>query len=218
MLATMKTVLCYGDSLTWGYDAIGLGRHAYEDRWPSVLQAGLGEKVRVVAEGLNGRTTAYDDHTAAAERNGVRMLPTILATHQPLDLVILALGTNDVKRSTGGGRVFEAQSGMERLVEIVRSFPYSFAYAPPDILIVAPPRLVKTANEEFDLIFGHAIEEAKGFGAAYRKVAAESGCHLFEAASACVAAPVDGVHLDAENTRRLGQALVPVAAGILGVS
>ena len=66
----MKTILCYGDSLTWGYSAVGPSRHAYEDRWPSVLQAELGGGVRVIAEGLNGRTTAFDDHLAGADRNG----------------------------------------------------------------------------------------------------------------------------------------------------
>ena len=55
----MKTILCYGDSLTWGYSAETLGRHAYEDRWPSVLQAELGSGARVIAEGLNGRTTNW---------------------------------------------------------------------------------------------------------------------------------------------------------------
>ncbi|HET9536787.1 MAG TPA: GDSL-type esterase/lipase family protein, partial [Mesorhizobium sp.] len=83
----MKTVLCYGDSLTWGYDAEGPGRHAYENRWPSALQRALGN-VRVVTEGLNGRTTAFDDRLADADRNGARILPTLLATHAPLDLVV----------------------------------------------------------------------------------------------------------------------------------
>ena len=77
----MKTVLCYGDSLTWGYDAEG-GRHALQDRWPSVLQAGLGGGVQVIADGLNGRTTAFDDHLAGADRNGARLLPTVLTTHE----------------------------------------------------------------------------------------------------------------------------------------
>ena len=92
-----KTVLCYGDSLTWGYSAETVGRHAYEDRWPSVLQKALGDRVRVIPEGLNGRTTAFDDHLADCDRNGARILPTILQSHNPLDLVIIMLGTNDMK-------------------------------------------------------------------------------------------------------------------------
>ncbi len=59
---------------------MNLGRHTHEDRWTSVLQKALGHGVRVIAEGLNGRTTAYDDHLADCERNGVKLLPSILET------------------------------------------------------------------------------------------------------------------------------------------
>ena len=93
----MKTILCFGDSLTWGYDPVGPGRHAHDVRWPSVLEAELGGKARVIAEGLNGRTTVFDDFAAGADRNGARVLPTLLTSHAPLDLVIIMLGTNDMK-------------------------------------------------------------------------------------------------------------------------
>ena len=71
----MKTILCYGDSLTWGYNAEGPSRHALADRWPSALQAELGTGVQVIADGLNGRTTAFDDDLAGEDRNGARTLP-----------------------------------------------------------------------------------------------------------------------------------------------
>ena len=77
-------------------------RHAFEDRWPSVLQAKLGGSARVIAEGLNGRTTAFDDHLAGADRNGARILPTLLTSHAPLDLVIVMLGANDMKPFISG--------------------------------------------------------------------------------------------------------------------
>ena len=90
----MKTILAYGDSLTWGYSPEGGGiRHPFVDRWPSVLEAGLAGQARVIAEGLNGRTTASDDFTAASDRNGVRVLPKSLDSHRPLDLVVVMLGS-----------------------------------------------------------------------------------------------------------------------------
>ena len=119
----MKTILCYGDSLTWGYNADGPSRHAYEDRWPSVLQAELGDAARVIPDGLNGRTTAFDDHLAGADRNGARILPTSLTTHAPLDLVIIMLGANDMKPWIHGNPV-AAKHGMLRLVDIVRGHDY----------------------------------------------------------------------------------------------
>ena len=95
----MKSILCFGDSLTFGADPAVMGkRHAFADRWPSALEAGLGaDKVRVIAEGLGGRTTVFDDWNAAADRNGSRILPTLLESHSPLDAIIIMLGTNDIK-------------------------------------------------------------------------------------------------------------------------
>ncbi|BDA84674.1 arylesterase [Aureimonas sp. SA4125] len=211
----MKTVLCFGDSLTWGYDPATAGRHSYADRWPSVLAQGLGPDVAVIAEGLNGRTTCFDDHSSLAERNGVKTLATLLATHEPLDLVILFLGTNDLKRHTGGGRVFEARIGMERLVEIVRLYPYHLGHPVPRILIVAPPHFVATEEPDFALLFGHAIENSQEFGTAYALVADEYGCDVFDASEIAECSPLDGIHLDPTNTRRIGEALVGSVQAIL---
>ncbi|MGN6551268.1 MAG: SGNH/GDSL hydrolase family protein [Pararhizobium sp.] len=211
-----KTVLCYGDSLTWGYDAEGAGRHAFADRWPSVLAEGLGPDVTVVAEGLNGRTTAYDDTLADCDRNGARLLPTILHTHAPIDLVILLLGTNDMKPLVAGD-AFSARQGMERLIELTRHHAWPLAMEAPEILIVAPPVLCETANEGFAAMFRGGVEQSKMLGSLYRDLADETDCGFYDASSAAKTTPVDGVHLDAENTRALGRALQPVARLMLGL-
>jgi lysophospholipase L1-like esterase len=211
----MKTILCYGDSLTWGYNAEGPGRHAYQDRWPSVLQAELGAGFRVIAEGLNGRTTVFDDHMAAADRNGVRLLPTMLDTHAPVDVLILFLGANDMKPWIAG-RAISARFGMERLIEAANSFPFGFDYAHPKILIVSPPPLCKTDTPEFAEMFS-AIDESQKLAGAYRVAAKEMGCTFFDAGTVAKTTPLDGVHLDAENTRAIGRALAPVVRGILGL-
>ncbi|WP_054309854.1 SGNH/GDSL hydrolase family protein [Mesorhizobium sp. 1M-11] len=204
----MKTVLCYGDSLTWGYDAGGLGRHVFEDRWPSVLQVELGGTARVIAEGLNGRTTAFDDHLADVDRNGARMLPTVLATHAPLDLVILLLGTNDMK-SFICGRAIGAKQGMARLVDIVRSVVYPMTAAAPKVLIVSPPVVRETANVNFAATFEGGIAESRKLAGLYGALAQETGCGFFDAGTVAETTPLDGIHLDAENTRRIGAALAP---------
>ena len=134
----MKTVLCYGDSLTWGMNAATLKRHAYEDLWPSVVEMQLGGAVRMINASLGGRSTSFDDHSVVADRNGVRVLPTILGTFDPIDLVVFMLGTNDMKTWINGSAVAAAQ-GMKRLVEIVRTYPYEGAAPAPRILIVSPP-------------------------------------------------------------------------------
>lgn len=210
----MKIVLCYGDSLTWGYDAAGPGRHAFEDRWPSVLQAELGSAVRVIAEGLNGRTTAFDDHLADADRNGARTLPTILSTHAPLDLVVILLGTNDMK-SFICGQAIGANQGMGRLVEIARGLAYPMETAVPKVLIVSPPPIRETSDINFAAMFEGGIAESRRLAPFYAALAEEMKCGFFDAGTVAETTPLDGIHLDAENTRRIGTALAPKVREIL---
>lgn len=212
----MKTILAYGDSLTWGHDAEKLARHAYEDRWPSVLHKALGHGVRVIPEGLGGRTTAYDDHLADCDRNGARILPTLLHTHAPVDLVILMLGTNDLKPVIAG-TAHGAAKGMNRLVGLIRHHAWPFEYETPEILIVSPPHVRETANVDYAAGFAGAIEQSKMLSTFYRDMADEMGCGFFDAASVAVATPIDGVHLDAENTRAIGRALEPIVRMQLGL-
>ncbi|MDW6022854.1 SGNH/GDSL hydrolase family protein [Mesorhizobium sp. BAC0120] len=212
----MKTILCYGDSLTWGYDAQRLGRHAYEDRWPSILQSELGTAARVIPEGLNGRTTAYDDHLADADRNGVRTLPTLLATHEPLDLVIILLGTNDLKPFICGDAI-GIRYGMERLVQLTRNHVYSFDAPPPAVLVVSPPLIRETENADFAAMFDGGISESKKLAGLYSQIAEQYQCGFFDAGTVAKTTPLDGIHLDAENTRAIGKALAPIVRNILNV-
>lgn len=212
----MKSVLCYGDSLTWGYDPVNLGRHAYEDRWTSVLQKSLGHGVRVLAEGLNGRTTAYDDNLADCDRNGARMLPSVLETHKPLDLVVVMLGTNDMKRGIAGTAIL-AVNGMKRLVKLVRNHDWGFDFEGPEILVVSPPPVCETANASFAAMFRGAIEESAMLASMYRDMADELGCGFFDAGSVAQTTPLDGIHLDAENTRAVGRGLEPTVRLMLGI-
>ncbi|ASY62746.1 Arylesterase [Sinorhizobium sojae CCBAU 05684] len=213
----MKTVLCYGDSLTWGYDAADAGRHALEDRWPSVLQQALGSGVNVIAEGLNGRTTAYDDHLADCDRNGARVLPTVLHSHAPLHLVIFMLGSNDMKpviHGTASGAV----KGIERLVKLVRHHDWPMVTEEePGILIVSPPPICETADSDFAAMFAGGVEESTMLASLYRDLADELDCGFFDAGSIARTTPLDGVHLDAENTRAIGRGLEPVVRMMLGL-
>jgi lysophospholipase L1-like esterase len=211
----MKTVLCFGDSLTWGSDAQTGGRHAREDRWPNVLAAGVGHNVDVVTDGLRGRTTAYDEHLADCDRNGARILPTVLYTHAPLDLVILMLGANDMKPHIAG-TALAAMQGMRRCVEIVKINAMRSASPTPLVLIVAPPPLCETADPEFSAMFAGGVEQSRMLASFYRDLADEQGVDFFDAGTVATTTPIDGVHLDAENTRAVGRALTPIVKLMLG--
>lgn len=213
----MKTVLCYGDSLTWGSDVATGGRHARKDRWPNALQAALGADVEVITEGLRGRTTAFDEHLADCDRNGARLLPSVLYTHAPLDLVIFLLGSNDMKPAIAG-TALAAMQGMRRCVELVRvNAMRDGQSAPPEVLIVAPPPLCETANVEYSAMFAGGVAQSRMLASFYADLADEWGCGFFDAGSVAGTSPIDGVHLDAENTRAIGRGLEPVVRMMLGL-
>jgi len=213
----MKTILCYGDSLTYGANPVmGGPRHAYEDRWPTALETALQGKVRCIAEGLGGRTTVHDDWYADADRNGARILPTILSSHEPLDMVIIMLGTNDMK-PFHGRIALEASYGMRRLVQIVKGH---FQGQPPKIILVAPPKIVPTnVHPEMMVHFGNeaAIEASLSFAEMYQRRAREEGVGFFDASTVATTSPDDGIHLDAANTRAIGVGLAPLVKEMLGL-
>jgi lysophospholipase L1-like esterase len=215
----MKTILCYGDSLTYGSNPIPGGpRHAHEDRWPSALEAKLGGKARCIAEGLGGRTTVFDDWFADADRNGARILPTLLRSHAPLDMVIIMLGTNDLKPYLGR-TAQEAANGMRRLVQITRAQSAAEKTPVPAIVLVAPPPLCDTNHPEMLLHFGGqaALDQSKLFPRWYKQRADEEGAHFFDAATVASADPADGVHLSAAATRAIGEGMAPLVAKVLGL-
>jgi lysophospholipase L1-like esterase len=201
----MKTILAFGDSLTWGADPDGGGRHPHDSLWPTVLERALDGRARVITEGLGGRTTAFDDWTGPCDRNGARVLPVLLASHMPLDLVVVMLGTNDLKPWICG-HALGATAGMRRLAQIVRAHPYDKPGFPvPAVLLVAPPacRDARDGAPAAD----RSIAESQRITPLYRALADELGTAFFDAGTVAAASPIDGVHLDAAQTSALGQAL-----------
>ena len=200
----MKRILCYGDSNTWGYDPATGERFAEDIRWPGVLGHELGSGFRVVEEALNGRTTVRDDHVEE-HKNGKDYLRPCLESHRPLDLVIIALGVNDLK-----ARFFASASdvadGAGVLVGIAQGSGAGPNGRPPAVLLVAPPQVGKLA--ELAQMFTGAEEESKGFAHQYRRVAEKYGCELLDAGEVVKSSDLDGIHLEVGEHRKLGEAVV----------
>jgi lysophospholipase L1-like esterase len=218
-MAEPQTILAFGDSLTYGANPIpGGDRHPYADRWPTALEQGLGGAARVIAEGLGGRTTVHDDWFAAADRNGARVLPTLLSSHGPLDMVIIMLGTNDLK-PFHGRTAQECANGVRRLVQIARGHAAGEGQPVPAIIMVSPPHLGATDHPEMMKHFGEgtAVEQSKLLATWYRQRAAELGVGFFDASTVAQPDPADGVHLNAANTRAIGTGLVPLVKQVLGL-
>ena len=144
------------------------------------------------------------------------MLPTILTTHSPIDLLILFLGANDMKPWIAG-RAIAAKQGMQRLIDITRGHAYPMGEDAPDILLVSPPPLRETGDPDFAAMFGDGIEASRMIASFYSDLADQTGCGFFDAGSVAEASPLDGVHLDAANTRAIGRGLEPIVRVMLGL-
>jgi lysophospholipase L1-like esterase len=210
----MKSILIYGDSLTWGSVPGAPKRHERDTRWPNVMANELGANYEIITDGLRGRLTAYDENLADCNRNASQTLPTALYAHAPLDLVILMLGTNDMQPHIAGTSI-AAMQGMRRLVTIVQTHFAGPYIANPKVLIVAPPKLCKTDDEFFTGFFDGTIEQSFKIADYYHQIAQEKECSFFDAGLVAQTSPIDGVHLDAQNTINIGKALAPVVKQIL---
>ena len=212
----MKNILIYGDSNTWGYTP-GTGvRYAPDVRWTGVCQKALGDEYHIIEEGMNARTSSYDDPWDLW-RNGRDYLPGALISHKPLDLLVISLGTNDLKFTDA----FGAAKGAETLISIAQMvqdrkesskvFPNGLK-----ILLVSPILLHPcVANDEYGTLRNGA-EESKKFLKYYKHVAEAKGVEFFDAASVAEPSTVDGIHMMPESHKALGEALAQKVREILG--
>jgi lysophospholipase L1-like esterase len=207
----MKEILCYGDSNTWGYDPRTEGRYPSDVRWTGVLQGKLGMGYHVIGEGLNGRTTVWDD-PIEGHKSGKTYLVPCLETHKPLDLVIIMLGTNDLKYRFSL-TAFDVAAGAGTLVHMVKGSQTGRDDVPPEVLLIVPPRLGRLTL--FGDMFRDGRQKSQHLSTHYRTVAEEKGCQLLNADEIVASSDVDGVHFDPEGHEALGLAVAEKVRKIL---
>jgi lysophospholipase L1-like esterase len=215
----LHQVLVYSDSLTWGIIPNTRRRLPFDQRWPGVLEhelTGLGHRLRVTEDCLNGRRTVWEDPFKPG-RNGLEGLAQRIEMHSPLSLVILMLGTNDFQFSHPYNNAWSAAQGIATLVNEIRKAPIEPGMPVPPVLVVCPPP-VHSPQGVLAAKFSGAEQRCTGLSYAYRAVSAELGCQFFDAASVTSASRVDGIHLDADQHLRLGRALADVVGPILSES
>lgn len=209
----MRNILCFGDSNTWGYDPAATAtsplpvRYAPEVRWTGVLAKELGVGFRVIEEGQNGRTTVHDDPTAWACRNGRVYLPACLESHKPLDLVVLMLGTNDLKSmfSVAAG---EIAAGAGILLRTILQSDTGPDFKAPKTLLVCPPAIGDLSRlPELAAKLVGAREKSLKLPAYFDAVAKQYGSAYFNSQEVVVPSEVDGIHLNARDHLALGRAL-----------
>ena len=210
----MKTILCFGDSNTWGNISGTPDRFDPEVRWTGVMQRELGDGYLVIEEGYNGRTVATTDY-AEYRMAGIDYFWPCLDSQSPLDLVILMLGTNDLKLRFG----LEAESiafGFNRYLDALKTTP--MAGARPRVLLASPILIDEgyKGNAVFHGMFGEdGVARSRALAPVYRRFADENGLAFLDAAEYAAASPVDGIHMAAEDHRRLGLAMAAKAREIL---
>ena len=211
----MKRVLCFGDSNTYGANPEWTPdtpdvpvRQGADIRWPKVLQSLLGTAdYEIIEEGLCGRTTVYRDH-AWPHCNGRDYLTPCILSHYPFDLLIIMLGTNDLK-AVFAPCADACTLAMEELLKVAcNPFLYGDRKV-PKILLVSPIRIGENLENSF--MYGTYTENgrtvSKLLPACYRKLAERYGCAFFDAGSVAEPSPIDSIHMDAENHKKLAEAL-----------
>ncbi|MCY6382463.1 SGNH/GDSL hydrolase family protein [Hoeflea prorocentri] len=200
----MRTVLCYGDSNTHGQIPGGtpLDRFGLDTRWPGVLQRELGDGWHVIEEGLSGRTTVHDDPIEGAIKNGRTYLRPCMMSHAPLDVVVVMLGTNDLK-ARFGQPPSEVAMGMGCLIHDIKELAPGPGGNVPEIMIVAPPPM-QDDIKEWSSIFAGAQEKSHRLALEFEIMADSLEVHYFDAGSIIECDPEDGFHLSGNAHKALG--------------
>lgn len=208
----MRRILCFGDSNTWGYDPATEDRFDDQTRWTGVLGAALGADFTVIEEGLNGRTTVWND-PIEGYKNGHDYLVPCLETHRPLDLVVLMLGTNDLKRRFSLS-AYDIAQGVAVLLRAISYSKAGRAGRAPRMLLLAPPPVAKLTG------FGEMFEgsEAKSLllGQHYREVAVEYNVAFLDTSTVIRSSDLDGIHFEAEEHTKLGRAVAHEVLALVG--
>jgi len=206
----LKTILCYGDSNTWGYDPKNQCRHDHNTRWPMALKNMLNKDAPpdkpewwVVEEGLGGRTSCRED-PIEGDKNGLRQLLPILESHKPIDLVAVMLGTNDLKPRFSPSPYDIAQGVKNVAIAIIKSDLGPNNAAPKVLMICPPPTAESPALKQ---IFGDCVELSKKLPPFFKAMAAECGAAFLDAGKYIKSSTIDGIHLESEAQLQLAKAV-----------
>lgn len=202
-----KHIVCFGDSNTHGYCAETSGRFSEKERWTCLLQELLGTEYLVLEEGLSGRTCCFPDPLYEG-LNGLDSIYPCLMSHEPVDLLVIMLGTNDTKERFGASSACIAL-GLKRLIEKARSISDCWRNG-PNILIVTPKNIdPEYAGSSVGNTMGRGCaEKSAGLGSEYEKIALLTGCRYFDANTVVTENNhIDFMHLTAQGHRELAEAL-----------
>jgi lysophospholipase L1-like esterase len=220
---TPKRIMVYGDSNTWGYIPVESGtttRYPEDVRWTGVLKAALGPGHEVIEEGLSARTTDLPDPTlpqiSGAGLDGSAYLPAAMATHLPLDLVVIMLGTNDLKKMFDRSPLRIAL-GVGKLVDVVAQTKggVGTSYPVPEVLVLCPPPLGSLAPPARAERFAGGVEKSKALPPYYEAIARAAGAEFLDVGKLTATDGIDGVHLTPAAHKAIGTGVAEKVKTIL---
>ena len=203
----MKTILCYGDSNTYGYNPENFLRYGKDRRWTGILSNLLGSGYEVLEEGCNSRTTAFDDPTEDWV-NGMTYLKTCLKSHMPIDIFVLMLGSNDLKNCFNVS-AREIAEKIREMVRLAKDFSLMSQGYAPTVILVSPPLIGEDIHKspfypDFD---ESAVTRSRLLAAEYKSVAKAENCLFYDAGPVAEISFLDQVHLSEKGHHDLGQGL-----------
>ena len=197
----MISILCYGDSNTYGLKSDLKTRYSREERWTGVLQERLGKDYYVIEEGLGGRTTVWDD-PIEDHKNGKKYLAPCLDSHKPLDLVIIMLGTNDLKERFSVTS-YDVSLAMENLIQMILKSDAGIDFQPPKILLITPVPVISVGNKDIDSIMLGADLKSRKLIEYYENIAKQYSIYHLDPSDQVEINQTDGVHYTAKGHREM---------------
>ena len=215
-----KHIVCFGDSNTHGYCADpwdcadGGDRFNEDERWTCLLQKRLGEEYLVLEEGLSGRTTVFPDPLHES-MSGLDVIYSVLMSHEPVDLLVVMLGTNDTKERLGANAACIAL-GLERLLTKAASVP-AWRGGRPRILVIAPPHIGEGLywRPEGEAMGRGCCEKSAALAPYYEQAAKRLGCAFLDAQGLADFNRSDCMHLSRRGHAQLAEALAALVPSLL---
>jgi lysophospholipase L1-like esterase len=213
--SSAKRILCYGDSLTWGYiSGSNHERLPSNQRWTGILQTRLGKNYEIIEEGLNSRTLESEDSREGKEgRDGSKYLIPCLDTHDPLDLVILFLGINELKDSYSKDIEGIEKIITDKYIKVILNRKSQFKSTFPKLLLVSPPAIDISKEYAFKR-YGRSLDKSIELSTLYTKLAKEFNISFINSAE-YISTGDDGVHMTLESNSLFANQLFKIVISIL---
>ena len=152
-------------------------------------------------EGLSGRTTVFVDPIHES-MDALSVIYSLLKSHEVIDLLIIMLGTNDVKERFNANAACIG-AGMERLIQKCKTVD-CWGGKEPNILVVAPPRIKEGFHDE--VMGDGCVEKSAGVAEQFRIICARQNVHFLDAKN-CEFNQVDFMHLTRKGHAQLADLL-----------